>query len=308
VYEIDVEETLKGATPGAPVRVRAPDYFRGCCVQPNEPPAPALEAGAGRTLLFLDGPAEGAFDVARVVLLDPDQGMSAWFGEGHPARHGPGAVRALVEMNAADAERGAALWAGGLRGKNPLLVDALLDRLASVLAKDGSDYGPLDGARRDLAAGRKEIVEAAVGNCASPVASTRERALACALRAMPLDGPLLARALAAARASSADASRWVRESAIRLLIAADDASAPGAVRASLGCDGEDRYALLASIDLARDLAARRPDSRDGLIAPLLALMERSDLAPAAIGALRRITGRKLETADEWEELRAAHPR
>ena len=67
VYEIEVEETLKGAAPDAPVRVRAPD-LTGSCVRHAEHRVPAREVGARRAVLFLMEPEEGAFHVRNVTV------------------------------------------------------------------------------------------------------------------------------------------------------------------------------------------------------------------------------------------------
>lgn len=293
LYEIEIEETLKGNAP--PVRVRAPDYFRGCCIPLNAPPAPALEAEARRVLLFLDE--DG---VRQVVILDPEETVSAWFIGGHAASHMPGAVRALVEIQAADARRAAELWVGGLRGQNPLLVDALLDRATAAVSRFGSEYGPLDRARRDLNAAREEILAAAIEHCGSRSVSARYRAFGCAL-SLKEEPVLLEKALAAARAAPR-----ANDGSINLLLATDDPAAPKAVIDALGAGYDGELALIVPVALAEKLLIRHPECKDEVLSALVKLLDAWE-APAVAG-LKRITGEKLETAAEWKEWWAAHRR
>src|SRR5262245_39976818 len=53
VYELDVDEVLKGTAPAPPLKVTAAYYFTGCIVRENEPPPPALEPGAKKVMLFI---------------------------------------------------------------------------------------------------------------------------------------------------------------------------------------------------------------------------------------------------------------
>jgi len=296
IYEIEVEETLKGRAPEPPVRIRAPDYFRGCCISRDAPPAPALEADADRALFFLDD--DG---VRRVMILEPEETVSAWFVGGHRGRYAPDAVRALVEIEAADAEHAAALWVRGLRGQNPLLVDALLDRVTATVSRFGSEYGPVERACRDLKAARQEILAAAIEHCRSADVSARYRAFGCA-RWLKEEPALFEKAVAAARASPR-----AEDGSIGLLLAIDDPAAPKAVIDALRgtlYDGE--IALLRPLALAEELIRLHPERKDDILAALVKLLDHWE-APAVAG-LQRITGEKLETAAEWKEWWEGHRR
>src|SRR5438128_560689 len=131
-YDVEVEETLKGAATAGPLRVRAAWYWNGDVEMPNQPEPRAGEAGGKRVILFLQEEKDGARNASSAVRLDPDEGMPAWFWIGvfakYKAAYGPAAIRALVQLDdpATDAKTAATLWVRGLSGENPLLVNALL--------------------------------------------------------------------------------------------------------------------------------------------------------------------------------------
>jgi hypothetical protein len=315
VYELAVDETLKGAAPAAPLKVRSPGYFMGCVVQENAPPPAAIEASTKRVLVFVEAMKDGVAEPREVVKLDPDEGRSVPMGEWARAPNGLAAVRALVALDAdsVDAKAGAALWVEGLSGDNLLLAHALLERLAPAASPDahaGESHDELGEtlvarARRDLAAARAEILAAAFKWCGHSNAELRQRALACAtsvaLAAKPDDRPLLEPAAAAARASARSGERWVREASLRYLVATDDAEAFAAVVDALRRDEKDAFATWASVDFARDLALRDAAHRDALVGELVALLGRPVKgAEWSMQTLAKITGRSFPDAAGWK--------
>jgi len=315
VYELEVDETLKGAAPAAPLKVRSPGYFMGCVVEANAPPPAAIEAEAKRVLVFVEATKDGVAQPREVVKLDPDEGRSVQMGEWSVAGVGLATVRALVRLDAeaTDAKAGAALWAEGLAGDNLLLVHALLERLAPAAAPEADAGASHQGlgetlvrrARRDLAEARPMILAAAMARCAATNVDIRERALSCAVSVARAgnadDRPLLAPALEAARTASRGEERWVRENSLRLLLAVDDADAFPAVIDALRRDDKDGFATWASVAFARDLALRDAVHRDAIVGELVALLGRPVKGgDCAMQALTKLTGKTFADAAGWK--------
>src|SRR5262249_54826417 len=147
----------------------------------------ALEHASERLIAYIDDAKDDRYEVRHIVKLDPDEGMTAWFMDGHSAKYGVEAIKAFVDLDAetTDAKRGAELWVAGLAGNNPILVEALLDRCGAATEKaettpDGYGEECAARARRDFAADPAAIQAAALAHVTSTVPPTRERTLTCA--------------------------------------------------------------------------------------------------------------------------------
>ena len=323
-YDVSVEETLKGDPPGLVVRVRAPYHFNGCIVRENDPPPKALEAGAKRALFFAADEKDGARDTWNVVTLDPDAGMSATFWIGvyasYRASFGPDAVRALVELDAPrrDAKSAAELWVKGLAGANPILVEALLDRFRIVAGGDPArsavapNFGDelVQRAQRDAAVAPKELLAAVLAHCGDALPPHQTQALACAAeaygRAGPEERPLFEKAIAAARANARAGVNDVRDVAVWLLVAADDADAVAALVDLMRRKDQMSYQRLQEVALAAQLAHRGGARRDEAVGAVVALVdEREEVRGLAMEALRKMTGEGFTDAPAWKHWWAA---
>jgi ParB-like chromosome segregation protein Spo0J len=319
-FDVEVEETLKGAPPRGVVRAAAAYFYTGCVPMPQGTPEPkAIEADADRALLFLDAPKDGVRQAHdSVVMREGPPGVSPFYGTARSATLAPEAIRALVEMrkDGLSAEAFADLWEKGLRGSNKLLVECMLLRILLVdRDREKATYLPKETARRALeawTAARPRLLATAAELASSEDDAVAQRAFEVffVVRATrrPAEDPLFAKAVEAAAASRKRTHLDVREIAMQLLVAENHAAATDFVLDALHDPEVRPWYRPPFYDGAAELAKRGDPRKEELLAALVAcLADHKDVEYRVLCALRTATGLDFATPDQWRAWWKARP-